>query len=344
MDTNRIERKGFREYARLENALTAYNKELLKALEGNKNKLARTCKKHQVKKQRVAGIIHISDHHFNELVELSFNRYDFEIGAKRLKKLADMAIFYFTNSGIKDVLIASTGDMLNSDRRLDEMLNMATNRSNATILAVHLYKQFIVHLNQYFNIRFAAVSGNESRAKEEVGFSDILVTDNYDFTIMNFLAYLFKDSEGIEFIQSTAKEMVVKLLDKFNILLLHGESLKGETEKNILKIMGKYAGQDIKINYVLYGNLHSCRIGDIYSRCSSLVGANAYSEFGLHLLGRASQNLFIWYEDGSRDGIKVDLQDVEELEGYKIIEELAAYNAKSASKNIPHRTIFEVRI
>jgi hypothetical protein len=40
--------------------------------------------------------------------------------------------------GARKVVVACLGDFLNSDRRLDELLSNATNRSKATLLAVDI--------------------------------------------------------------------------------------------------------------------------------------------------------------------------------------------------------------
>lgn len=72
-----------------------------------------------------------------------------------------------------------------------------------------------------------------------------------------------------------------------------------------------------------------------------MVGANDYSEKALNLNGRASQNCYIFYSSGNRDGIKVDLQNVDS-EGYDIDISLEAYNAKSHGKSKKKKTIFEV--
>ena len=72
-----------------------------------------------------------------------------------------------------------------------------------------------------------------------------------------------------------------------------------------------------------------------------MVGANDYSEKALNLTGRASQNCYIFYDDGNRDGIKIDLQNVNN-KGYEIDKSLEAYNAKSASKTKNTETIFKV--
>ena len=72
-----------------------------------------------------------------------------------------------------------------------------------------------------------------------------------------------------------------------------------------------------------------------------MVVANDYSEKALNLNGRASQNCYIFYNNGNRDGIKVDLQHTSK-EGYNIKQSLEAYNAKSAKKRQKTKTIFEV--
>jgi hypothetical protein len=94
---------------------------------------------------------------------------------------------------------------------------------------------------------------------------------------------------------------------------------------------------------MIFGHVHSARIGDGYARSSSLVGSNDYAEKALNLSGRASQNCYIFYDDGNRDGIKIDLQNTKGV-GYNIDKSLEAYNAKSAKKAKEKKTIFEIVI
>ena len=72
-----------------------------------------------------------------------------------------------------------------------------------------------------------------------------------------------------------------------------------------------------------------------------MVGANDYSERALNLAGRASQNCYIFYENGNRDGIKIDLQNYDD-DMYDIDKSLEAYNAKSHDKVSTGTTIFKV--
>lgn len=339
MDTNRIERKSFREFARISNALEEYNKELV----SNLVHLKPFTIKHNKTKTKSCGIVHVSDTHFNELIEIDCNKYDFEIAGKRLKLLADKTKLYFKSVGIENILIALTGDLLNSDRRLDEKLNQATNRAKATLLGFSLLEQFIIDLNKDFNITVASVSGNESRATDELGFSEIMATDNYDFTLFNMLKIAFRNNDGVNFIDGNNSEKVVNIANQ-NILLLHGLSIKQDIEKSIQQLIGKHALKGINIDYVLIGHIHSARIGDLYARSSSLCGANAYSDYDLNLASRASQNIGIFYENKSHDIIKIDLQITDDVIGYDISKELEAYNAKSVDKCKVKVPIFQVVI
>ena len=63
LDVQRLERKAFREHARVDNAVAAYTRETVL-------------------------VVQLSDLHFNERVELPSNRYDFSVASARLAKLA----------------------------------------------------------------------------------------------------------------------------------------------------------------------------------------------------------------------------------------------------------------
>ena len=341
-DTNRIERKSFREHARLENALAEYSEEILKLLK--RYKFSSVVPKHTSSKVDSAGIFHIADLHLNELVDLPFNKYNFEIASKRLQMNVDIAKKMFNAWGIKKVLVAMTGDLLNSDRRLDELLNQATNRSQASFLAVDLLKSVLLDLSQDFTLSVASVSGNESRMKDEPGWSKILLTDNYDFTIFNFLNMLLLDTP-IVFYQGDPAEQVVRIAGK-NILLIHGEqrTLLSNVERGVIQLCGKHASKGETIDFVIFGHLHYARIGDHFARSSSMVGANAYSDIGLQLVSKASQNIHIITEAGQLHSMKIDLQNADAYPGYKFSKVLEAYNPKSASKVQHRRTIMEIVI
>jgi predicted phosphodiesterase len=327
----------FREHARIENAIEEYNKELIKLFD--KNRLSITTQKFKASNKAV-GVIQFSDVHFNELVELENNRYDFRVASARTRYFVNKAKEYFRISGVTNVVMALTGDLMNSDRRLDELLNQATNRAKATFLGVDILQQAIIDISKDFNVTVASVVGNEGRANKEMGWSDVVATDNYDYTIFQCLRYLFRH-ESVKFLHGDPSELVINVASQ-NLLLLHGHgSLRGKLDTSINQIVGRYSLKGIKIDYVIFGHVHSARVGDNFGRSSSMVGANDYSEKALNLNGRASQNCYIFYSNGNRDGIKVDLQHVKD-EGYDIDKSLEAYNAKSTEKRKKKTTIFEV--
>ena len=150
-DLTRIATKDRRETARIENAVTAYNEALLAELKQHGAALA-DCPRRSgpLDPSASALVIHLSDNHFNELVNLPTNRFDFTVAAKRLQLLAMKAKLLGLAYGVERIVVYFGGDLMNSDRRLDELLAMSTNRARATLLAVHIYKQFLVDLRSEF--------------------------------------------------------------------------------------------------------------------------------------------------------------------------------------------------
>lgn len=346
-DLNRVERKTWRENSRIDNAVGEYSANILELLKKHAFHTVKKedCRESDSRSPSPAGVIHVTDTHFNELINVPGNSFDFGKAAKRLKKLADRAVQYYRPLGVTEIALCFTGDLLNSDRRLDELLNQATNRSKATFLAVDLLKQFIEHLNCYFNITVAGVSGNESRISQEVGYSDDAVTDNYDFTILNILRYMFtvdQSQDSVTFLTGDPFEKVISVKGK-NILLTHGYDIGDNCERTVAQIKARYLDNGVNIHYVLFGHLHSARVGDLFGRGASLCGANDYSQKKLNLSSRASQNIYVVHDDGNMDGIKVDLQEANNP-GYSIDKSLEAYNAKSAvkAKDTDRKTVMHI--
>jgi len=330
-DQQRVERKVRSEF-RYASAIGDYVTELTTAIDGRGLYQPTIHKSYNPNAQ---GIMQISDAHFNELINLRHNQFDFRIGSQRLKKFALEAKRIFGAYNIKKVMIALTGDLINSDRRLDELMNMATNRARATALSSILLEQFLMDMNRSFNLEVTYVSGNESRVSKEMGHSDMMVSDNYDTMIFEMLRLMFRKSKGIVFLNKPIQEHVVRVLNK-NILVIHGHTIKnGNVSTQIQKIKTKWTDHiGEKIDYVIWGHYHAAQITDLHARSGSLCGGNDYSDHGLQLSTRASQNVYIVRKDGI-NGMKVDLQDVTGITGYQIEEDLEAYHVKSFEK-VPH--------
>ena len=335
-DLNRIERKSFREGTRQENALAEYNTEIIKLLKRESLKTKLSKKKHNTE---AAIVVQIADTHFNELVELESNKYDFDIASKRLQKYAYKVKEYVKFHKANKVLIAITGDLINSDRRLDEKLAMATNRAKATFLGVHLLKHFILDINEIAEVQVCCVTGNESRVNFDLGWVDMVASDNYDFSIFEMLRLLLPD---INFLRGDALELVVEINGK-NMLVIHGHQLGRMDSNQVGKVISKYSAKGVIIDFIICGHLHETMIRDNIARSASLVGSNAYSENALNLSGTAAQNIYCFTDDGRHD-IRIDLQETNGWDGYDIKEELFAYNAKSAQKTHKKETIFKIII
>ena len=335
-DLNRIERKAFREDSRQENALIEYNSEIIKLLKRESLKTKLSKKKHN---SEAAIVCQLADLHLNELVELESNKYDFDIASKRLQKYAYKVKEYVKFHKANKVLIAITGDLINSDRRLDEKLSMATNRAKATFLGVHLLKYFILDINEIAEVQVCCVTGNESRVNFELGFVDMVASDNYDFTIFEMLRLLLPD---INFLRGDALELVVEINGK-NMLVIHGHQLSKMDSNVVGKVISKYSAKGVIIDFIICGHLHETIIRDNIARSASLVGSNAYSENALNLAGTAAQNIYCFTDDGRHD-VRIDLQETKGWDGYNIKEELFAYNAKSVQKTHKKETIFKIII
>lgn len=339
IDLSRIKRKETREESRIIGTLEEIGKSMNLILKG-KN-LSKLSVYHKAKDNSSVGIIHLSDIHFNELIDIQSNKYDFNIASKRLFLLAERAKTYFHALGVTEILIAMTGDLMNSDRRLDEMLNAVSNRTKATFLAVDILQQFILDLNKDFNITIAYVSGNESRVNPEIGWNDNIVSDSYDTMIFYILKKVFEKSKGIYFIEGDCSELTI-CINGVNILMMHGHGcINGSVEKSIEQVKGRYASHGVIIDYVIFGHIHSAIVGDHFARSSSLCGSNAYNEKSLNIRGRASQNLYVIHNNKLIDGVKVDLQ-ITTGDQYNVDTTLAEYNQKGDSKCKDTRTIFQV--
>lgn len=340
-DVSRVERKTFREHARVENAVSVYADEIRKILE---RKQFATPPRSRIHTTQPGAILHWSDQHLNERVELPHNRYDWKIAAKRLRKHVHESIRLLNAYGVEHVFVAMTGDLLNSDRRLDELLTNAGNRAKASVLAVDLYQQALRELNDHFEVSVGSVSGNESRIPKDLGWNSEVASDNYDFTIHEHLRLLLCDS-GIHFFPvHDPGEMVVEIAGQ-NCLFIHGHGAIGrDIQKNVQAAKGRWLERGVSVDLMFWGHIHECLIADVYARSSSLVGANDYAQKALNYTARASQNLYIVQQSGGFHAMKIDLQDTGDLEGYKIDDRLEEYNTKSARKAHPGETIMRIVI
>jgi predicted phosphodiesterase len=339
LDQQRIERKAFREHARIENAVSAYARELGVLLD-ERGFTQEVLLSDPAPGGEAVLIVQLSDLHFNEQVDLPSNRYDFTVASARLAKLAGRIKQLGRSYGASKVVVACLGDFLNSDRRLDELLSNATNRSKATLLAVDILRAFLLDLRSEFTLEVYGITGNESRVKQELGWSDALATDSYDLMIYAILKRGFEGVDGIDFCGFQANELLFEVMGR-TFLCLHGHQVGANVQKSVQEITGRHGARGITVDYTLFGHLHATSIGDYHARNASLVGSNAYSEAGLNYCSKAAQNVHI-VTPSSIDGMKVDLQDTTGIEPYPFASEWEAYAPKSESKLHQGAVVYQV--
>lgn len=322
LDEHRIERKLNRNAARVVN----YNNDLISELiDLFESKPEHTIINHPVEiTNEYTGIIQISDAHFNEVVDFPHNKYDLKIAAKRIQKLVYHARKNFKTYGIKNVLIAMTGDMISAMKHIDQIVSMATSRARAVFVAVSIIEQMILDLNQDFNISVCAVAGNESRETsfKLIPTNNMLMSDNIDITIFNTLKLIFRNT-SVKFLKNTEFECIVKIRNK-NFLFLHGHNINhGNLQKSIQELKGKYSSSGTNIDYVIFGHIHNAHISvdGGFFRSGGLIGDNCYSYNSLNLVGKATQNIYIVCEDGI-NVMGIDLQNTDGFIGYDFDENL----------------------
>lgn len=338
-DINRIERAAFRTVARRENALEEYNQSLVKVLKQYSD--TDYSKVHDCFIDGGTGIIHLTDLHGGELINLPSNKYDYTIASQRLKKFATEAKLYFSSHGVSKVVITLTGDIINNDSIPDKLLNNALNRSKATLMMAHLLRYFILDINEEFSVHITGVSGNESRVLPDVGFAENIASHNFDYTILQILKIMFENAQGVTVFDCGYNEGVINIRGK-NILLMHGHTTKGTSlEKYVQLVRGRFASSGVMIDYVLLGHLHSTCVSNTFARGASLCGGNDYSQFGLNLDSKASQNLILITEN-EINVLMCDLQHTDGIEGYPIQIALAEYNSKSHEKLVRYESVYKL--
>ena len=339
-DTVRRGKTRDRKEIRAENAIEALNEEVLAAIKILGAKLPKGKRKTgKLAANAPVAVVHLSDNHLNELISTPSNTFDFEVASKRLKLLAMKVKQFAKPMGVKKIVVAFGGDLINSDRRIDEVTNMATNRSRAMVLSAWLYQQFISDLREDFFIDCFAITGNEGRAKMELSFADPGVTDSYDASIYYMLQHMMAQTpdKGLRFHELQGNESVFTIHQE-TFLLLHGHQVNMVDQRKVQSLIGKHSALNgTRITHVLAGHIHSAMVSDFASRNSSLSGGNAYSEEALGFCSKASQNMHIVTKAGKDspsglDGIKLDLQNVDGVEGYPIVDMLAQHSARGSDK------------
>lgn len=335
-DLLRVERKHTRENSRVTNMLEELTTALCDVF--GEYDLSADVVTHQSTKGSSVGVIQLSDLHFGERIhEYVGNVFDTGGVAARLKKFVNKASVIFKALGVQNILLALTGDLINSDRRLDEITANASNRAKIVFTAVDILQQLILDLNKNFNVTVASVCGNESRIGKDVAWGTAVASDSFDLMIHEILSRLFVNASGVHFIEMADPLECVVDVNGANFLLVHGHNGLSNTarmESEVSKVRSKYAARGVMIDYVISGHIHSAYISDCFSRSSGLPGGNAYSDKALNLTSRSSQNIFVVDADKSIHGIKIDLQEFDKNFAYSYNAETEEYKPLTTANTV----------
>lgn len=331
-DIKRLNNSSVRRKLRLENAAETYHSELAKRFKAVNWNYAIPNWTEFPSDNTTCLLVQLSDLHLDELVDHGTYKYNINVASARLKLYRDYIEKYCKAFAPNRIIVAMTGDLISSDKRLDNILMKATNRATASIVATKLLGKFLVDISQFAPVKVVSVVGNESRMSHEMGFNDVTITDNYDYLIHNQLRFLLEgDKNGIKFLNDGSDVEAIVNINGHNILLMHGFSIKGKNDQGAMQsILGKYAARGIIVNYVLFGHVHFANITDLYARSSSLIGGNAYSDRALNFASIASQNIHII--DDAIHSVRVNLDNYKDDNFYSIEDLHYMYSTETSDK------------
>jgi predicted phosphodiesterase len=304
MDSNRVERKLFREEARKLNTANDLFEKMIGMLSANPIRRTKPVKASPESSPVLA--IGLSDVHWGETVALKNNEINTKIISQRLFKFMMEAIKAGLGFGCKRAVFFLTGDHVNSSRRPSEFLSNEFTASHAAVNAIEVYSRMIDIVSDHFNVTdVVSVCGNESTIRlsdNTFGYEPKMLMSNYDYIIHQSLKALFPGIRFSEF--GNPVERVVKICGK-NILLTHGITLARKSPEQAMNYYRMKHGNDL--NYLICGHVHEACNTPFFSRSGSPIGANCYSELTLGIPISVPSQTFHIISDSSIFSVPVDL-------------------------------------
>lgn len=289
-DKNRIANKKIRQIARLTNSSKELFEDVLNRLkkEGLTIEYPHIMNINKLPVKQKQAIVQVTDLHINSNVflndTLGMNEFNYQIGSERLFDFAQR-IKEILGDSVSDITVAFTGDLLNSDRRIDEMLSNSDCRAEALLKAVQILAGFLLDLNTYYNLTVLSVVGNESRIDQDIPIRDPL--HNYDFIIHTWLA-TFLHKSGIKFLNMDRNYNKVLNICGVNVLFTHNYFNLTWKEAVI-----EYNENGIILDYMITGHKHESKISHHTAQAGSFIGADFYGVNKLKKIIKASANLYI---------------------------------------------------
>lgn len=291
LDHNRIIRKAIRSHNRSYTILEELFNDLIKRI----HEIDIDYKASEIERiNDKEAIITIADAHFGETIfksdTLGVNSCAFDVLSKRLHKYADKIKDRLIGE-VSNITVALMGDLINSDRRMDELITNDGCVAEAFIKSLQILIPFLIDLRSHFNIKVVSVLGNESRMDVNVPMKDPI--NNFDFLIHKMLSELFVGKTDIEFLDIERNyEKLINILDA-NILLTHGH-----TKLSWNDAVKKYNKIGKILHYMITAHLHTVNIKEQTSQSASLSGNNFYGAFGINDIADASQTIYFVEKEG----------------------------------------------
>jgi predicted phosphodiesterase len=215
---------------------------------------------------------------------LGHNKSNFDVISKRFQKYADK-IKERLGKSVTNITVAFMGDLINSDRRIDELLVNEGCVAESLLKSLQILTAFLLDLSETYKINVVSVLGNESRLDLNIPMRDPI--NNFDFIIHKLLSELLnKTSIQFQDIERNY-EKVIEVLGA-NILLTHGH-----TKLTWNDAVKKYNKIGKILHYMLTAHFHTVKIKEQTSQGASMSGNNFYGAFGINDIADASQTIYI---------------------------------------------------
>ena len=299
MDSNRIERAIVRKEVRELNASNDLFSDLITLIGEHPSQLP--CL--PIEKEGGTLILQLSDLHAGETVVLPNNVFNMDVLSKRLFKYVGQAIKFGLRHQVRRVVVALTGDLCNSDRRVGERDAYEYNRTYAVSSVFQIIAAAIERISSYIPVTHViSVAGNESRFDKDLELSHRNYSNNLDWVVDRMLEAYFAPAIKFGVFAAPVERLIT--IDGVRCLFSHGIShAKDSPEKQLDYYRKKYA----QVDMVFVGHLHSSLIAAGFSRSSSPVGQNDYSEFTLGIAKSIPSQTFTLIEDGTAYPFAIDL-------------------------------------
>jgi predicted phosphodiesterase len=308
-DTQRCERKDFRDAARIASSFEGTIEELKTLVSAT----ARPKSVYPTKQVGVRGalLIGLSDTHFGMTVDTPGNKVTTKVLSSRMKVFVEEAVEMGIRMNVDRVAFVMTGDLVSSDRRPSELATYDYNRAYAIKVAFDIISEAIDYVCSYLPVtHIIGVSGNETRLQLDLALEQKEFSNNMDWILLQMLSARFPEISFGD--NGNVAERLVEI-EGAKILLSHGIPCAKKTPEQQVAYYRARFGQ---VDHVITGHIHSPLVAANYSRSGALVGANVYSESILGIAHSVPSQTFHIVDRGVVRSFPVDLTRADSVEGF----------------------------